>query len=533
MWSLAIEEQFYLAWPLLLGALFAWPAVRRNPARLAGVALIAAAASAVAMGALYEPANPSRSYFGTDTRAHALLVGCALALLAAARPELLRGPRAAAIARRGWPFVVGLLALALVSLDDQGGFYYHGGSLLFALAVAALLWIIEALPQSPPARLLSTPPFRWVGRISYGLYLWHWPILVWIGDPRAGRDPLSTQLLEIGLTVAVAALSFYLLERPVREGRAPWLGRSRRRLVVAAVVSFELVWFVALMGTMVTTSNSAIARGLKDLSDTPCPAGSPAYAGQFTWCTWVRPTRPDAPLIATAGDSTARALDPGLQELASTRGWGYVQTAQGGCSFVGLLFANPDDASDIANKRNCATGIPAILAAVSAQARPDIWIVADRVLAVIPLIREDGRVLHSGPARDAILASAIRSTLRRMTAHGARVIVVGTPPRAEPVDCVVRERRAATCDRTTYTTSEPLIRALNATYRKALTGLGRSVVYVTIDDLLCPRGGRCPALVDGVIARYDGLHYSAAFSRRLVPLIIARARRAGIAFTRG
>jgi peptidoglycan/LPS O-acetylase OafA/YrhL len=319
MWSLAIEEQFYVAWPLIVAAAMTSPTARRDPAKLALWVLAAAVASAVLMAAMYDAENPSRSYFGTDTRAHALLVGCVLAVVVAARPQLLAAPAARKLAERAWPIVVGLLAAAFVTFSDQGGVYYHGGSLLFALAVAALLWVVEAAPRSVLAALLSTAPFRWVGMTSYGLYLWHWPILVWIGDPRAGFDPLSTQVAEIGLTVTAAAASFYLLERPIRAGRAPWIGTSRRRLVIATVISFELVWFAAVMSTTITSSNSAIARGLKDLSDTPCPAGSPAVgtAGRFSWCFRTAATSTgDGTVIATIGDSTARALDPGLMTLA-------------------------------------------------------------------------------------------------------------------------------------------------------------------------------------------------------------------------
>jgi peptidoglycan/LPS O-acetylase OafA/YrhL len=531
MWSLAIEEQFYVAWPLLVGAVMAAPSVRRDTAKLAFWVLAAALASAVCMAVLYDAANPSRSYFGTDVRAHSLLVGCALALMISARPQLLNG-EAAALARRVWPLVIGMLAIALVTFSDQGGFYYHGGSLLFALAVAALLWVIEAAPRSAPAAMLSTAPFRWVGMTSYGLYLWHWPILVWIGDPRAGFDALPTQLAEIGLTIAVATASFYLLERPIREGRAPWVGFSRRRLLIAAAVSFQFVWFAALMGTMVTSANSEVARGLKDLSDTPCPPGSPALGtgGRFTWCTLLQPTTPGAPVIATAGDSTARALDPGLKALTADRGWGYVQAAQGGCTFVGLLMPNDTDPAEVISKRECATQVPSVLAAVSARSRPDVWIVSDRVLVSAPLVLDDGRVLRSGAERETRIAAALRAALRRLVASGAQVVIVGSPPVSEPADCVVRER-APLCDNEIYTTRDRPTQALARIYRRVLPSFGRRVAHVSIEDVVCPRAGRCPAVIDGVLARYDGIHYTATFSRRIVPVIVARAQRAGAEFS--
>ncbi|MGH2840144.1 MAG: acyltransferase family protein, partial [Solirubrobacteraceae bacterium] len=531
MWSLAIEEQFYLVWPLVIGAALAVPTVRRNPAKLAFWILAAALASAIAMAVLYDAANPSRAYFGTDTRAHALLVGCALALLASAYPRMLDSEGAAALARRWWPLVVALLAIALLTFDDEGGFYYHGGSLLFALTVAAALWVVEAAPRSAPAALLSTAPLRWVGMTSYGLYLWHWPILVWIGDPRTGVDPLPTQLAELGLTFAIAALSFYAVERPIREGRAPWIGFSRRRLVLATVVSFELVWFAAILGTTITSSNSAIAGGLRDRSDRACPPSSRAYgtAGRYSWCARAEPATPRAPVIATAGDSTARALDPGLMTLAQARGWGYVQAAQGGCSFLPLLLPNTTERAEVESKRECVTEIPRILADVAAARRPDIWIVADRVLVAAPLMLPDGRIVRSGPERETRIEASLRATLRRLMAGGAQVVIVKTPPVAEPADCVLKTREKG-CDNPSFTLRDVPTRRLDSIYRRVLPSLGQGAAYIPLDDVLCPRAGRCRAAVGGVLARYDAIHYSATFSRRIVPVIVERAGRAGISF---
>ena len=174
-----------------------------------------------------------------------------------------------------WPVVLGLLAVAFATFSDQGGFYYYGGSLLFALAVAALLWVVEAAPRSRT----GGPALDRTG--SLGRHDVVRAVPVALADPRLDRRSRAraltrrpTQLVELGLTVRDRSrCPSILLERPIREGRAPWIGFSRRRLLIAAIVSFELVWFAAVMGTMITSSNSAIARGLKDVSDTSVPFG--------------------------------------------------------------------------------------------------------------------------------------------------------------------------------------------------------------------------------------------------------------------
>jgi hypothetical protein len=235
-------------------------------------------------------------------------------------------------------------------------------------------------------------------------------------------------------------------------------------------------------------------------------------------------------VVATAGDSTARALHPGLQALAAVRGWGYVQAAQGGCSLSPLLLPNSLEATGMASQRECVKHVAQIQAQVARQAKPDVWIVSDRVVVQNAPVLADGRVLPPGVARDARIAAALRATLRRLMASRSQIVVVGTPPSAEPADCA-RIDRPPWCDNPAHSTADRPTEHLEQLTRRVVRTLGPRVVYVSIDDVLCPRAGRCPAVVDGVLARYDGLHFSATFSRRVVPLIVARAQHAGISFS--
>ncbi|MCS6912871.1 MAG: acyltransferase [Myxococcales bacterium] len=201
-WSLAIEEQFYLTWPLLVGS-------RRGIAPLVAFALLGALASALLRAALFAgPATVPRLYHGTDTRADALLTGCALGL-AWATPAVRAHLRAAhrLIAAAAW-VATGVLGAVLLGVRADDAWLYRGGLSLLALCAAALL--LCALVAPP--RLLLWPPLRWLGRISYGLYLWHYPTfqVFWLHGwlTPAGRLAAAT------LSVAAAALSYYGLERP-------------------------------------------------------------------------------------------------------------------------------------------------------------------------------------------------------------------------------------------------------------------------------------------------------------------------------
>ncbi|MEW6583771.1 MAG: acyltransferase, partial [Actinomycetota bacterium] len=213
LWSLAVEEQFYLVWPPVLAVGLA-VAGRRV---MTAVAVAAAAGSVVLAWVMFDPFEAAdRIYYGTDTRAVGLLVGVALAFrLPAGR----LGPVGAR--RRRVSDVVGLaaaaaLAVTFVRLDETGARLYQGGFLVTALVTAALI-AAAAQPGTVTGRVLGWAPFAWVGVRSYGIYLWHWPV---IQLTRPDRDvPLDGPVLaavQVALTVAVAAASYRWVEAPFR-----------------------------------------------------------------------------------------------------------------------------------------------------------------------------------------------------------------------------------------------------------------------------------------------------------------------------
>jgi len=211
-WSLAIEEQFYLLWPLLMIGTLAWFGRVRA---VVWLSVGGAAASAVLMLAMTGFGDHSlvRAYFGTDTRAQALLIGCAVAALACvgeipSSPAAKRFIGGAAIV--GAVFVVALWVL----LDGTGSpLLFAGGFTLEGLAVGLIVVHVLQEPAAPLSRALAVEPLRWVGRISYGLYLWHWPVFNVVNRWDLAFWP--GVVVKFGITFGCAIASYYGVEQPV------------------------------------------------------------------------------------------------------------------------------------------------------------------------------------------------------------------------------------------------------------------------------------------------------------------------------
>jgi peptidoglycan/LPS O-acetylase OafA/YrhL len=309
LWSLAVEEQFYLLWPFILWlGLRALPDRHRGSGRRPGLAvatLVLAAGSAVAMALLYHPGfNPNRVYDGTDTRAFGLLIGAALAAVWPSRQR--RPGRNPNVARA--LDVVGLVGLVGIGYlvwrtNQYSAFLYQGGMVLLSVATS-LVVLAVVYPGSWLGRVLGIRPLRWVGVRSYGIYLWHFPIIVLTAGVLRGRFDLPRAGLQVLATVALAALSWRFIEEPIlRGGRRPTFSPARwYRGVVArwtwvtstAALAFLTATVLILGGVVSTTSNPSFASG-----GTAVRAGLPTTIGATVTV--------DPPATA----STARSLHTG------------------------------------------------------------------------------------------------------------------------------------------------------------------------------------------------------------------------------
>jgi len=246
-WSLAVEEQFYLVWPLIVVlALRRDRLGRLHPHRIHTVVVVGAVASAVAMAAMALAGAPPLSiYYDSGTRAFELLIGAGLALWfplggPASRPRHPR--RTTAIAGT---VSLGLLVgyTVLVSGIDPR-WIYEGGLVAASLVAAVLVWSATTAPGSLVGRALACPPVRALGRISYGVYLWHWPVLVLLSAHRVGFGGGPLMVVQVAITLAAALTSWFLVERPFH-AMDPTV--AVRRLLVPVVVTAAACLLVGMV----------------------------------------------------------------------------------------------------------------------------------------------------------------------------------------------------------------------------------------------------------------------------------------------
>ena len=346
-WSLAIEEQFYIVWPLILALLLRCDARRPRVGSL--VAAIGRRPCCARL--LHDPVDPNRAYYGTDTRVHQILLGSLLACLLQRRRVAARPAPDLA-----WAGVLGLTGLVCAAAVG-------------ARPVGHLLpgWVGDrrsadgprdrrrrVLRRSHPGTALSWRPLVAVGVISYGLYLWHWPIIVWVQRGTFGIEGTGVlTVVRLGLMLLAAVVSYRLVERPVRRSRGPLLAAPRPAPPASppAAVACVLV-FAAVVTWDAQLPAWACTDGVVSLPPTPAWACIVLDDGVFR--------------VGVVGDSVAVSMLPGLRTVAQENGWGLLEAAIRACPVAGqAIFL--DDGTPGPKNTTCATHVPALREAMLAQ----------------------------------------------------------------------------------------------------------------------------------------------------------------------
>ncbi|WP_198542217.1 acyltransferase family protein [Mycolicibacterium peregrinum] len=505
-WSLAVEEQYYLLWPLLV--LAAALLVRRRSTGAVRVvvfvlAVLGVVGSAVAAILLSGDAGElNRVYFGTDTRAQALLIGAAAAAL------LVRDWSALTVSgtlirtrwRRwvAWTLpVIGIAVLALAAHLATGSAdeFHHG--LLIVVALGAVLVVAPvALDQDGyVARALAWFPLVTLGVISYGVYLWHWPIFLILNGERTGLSGWSLLALRCAVTIAVSWVSWWAIEQPVRHWRpqhVPMLRLAAATVATAAVVTMTVVP-VSIPTRPAGPDVMAAAATEQDIgAERAVPVGPPPALP------------PGTQTVAVFGDSVAWTL---MRYLPATPGFHFSDYTTIGC---GIARGGPyRSAGETLNQKPECDSWPERWAQRIAHDRPQTvllmigrWEVVDRTW--------HGRWMHVGnDAYDAYLKGELQRALDILSSTGARVVVTTAP----------YNRRGERSDGTLYPEDQPgRVQAWNTMLRNVV-GQRPNVSVLDFNAKLNP-DGKYTAKIDGVRMRSDGVHPTSEAVQWLTPWLL-------------
>jgi peptidoglycan/LPS O-acetylase OafA/YrhL len=508
-WSLGVEEQYYFVWPVLLivvTLLSAWRAKRYfMPATVGGVrfavfliATLGAIASAAAAIVFVSDGTRDRIYFGTDTRAQALLVGsAAAALLVRDWPSLNRGwclirSRWGRRVARMLP-VVGLAGLAAATHLAKGSAADFRHGLLIGVAIAAVLVVapVTLEQRGLVARALALPPLVWLGAISYGIYLWHWPIFLALNGELTGWAGLPLFAARCGVTLAVAVASYWLIEQPIRRwrpSRVPLLPLAAASVATAAAVTLLVV---------------PVGPGLREPGLPPDVAAVAAVsAAQPGGSRPVGPRDPNRPFtVSVFGDSIGWTW---MHYLPPTPGFAFLDHTVIGCSLVrGTPYRYIGQTLE---QRSECDGWPVRWSNQVSQDQPDVallvvgrWETVDRV--------NEGQWTHIGdPTFNAYLNGELQRALNVVGASGGRVVVATVP----------YSRGGEKPDGRLYPEDQPdRVNQWNTMLRNTVAQ-DKGVQILDLNKKLCP-DGVYTAKVDGIKVRSDGVHLTPEGVRWLTP----------------
>ena len=530
-WSLAVEEQFYLVWPLLiLAAIFVARVIHRKNVRpILWIGILIVAVPSFAWSVIETASSPERAFFVSTTRIWELSIGAGIALITT---SVARIPRAlAAIA--GWLGLAAILASALLVTSRTPWPGYTAA--LPTLGAAAVIAAGTAAGPRGPVAILGTRPFRWIGDLSYSLYLWHWPMIVLA---TAHWDGLSVAR---GTAVVVASvipawITFRLVENPLRYSRA--VSRSPR-LALSLGGNFTMVSILAGIALLVTSASAVSItespdqrapgadvlvaspgdrladavpdqfefitpdplQATKDLPDTTADeCFQQMVSAELVWCTYGNPR--GVTKVALVGDSKMDQWLPAFQLLATQNDWKLVVAFKGACPFMSATALKGDDPN--VPYPDCTQWNATLLDRLVVE-RPD-YVVTSHVSS--RATDSDG-----GASIDAMI-SGMRDSWSTLESVGTKVILIANNPYPglNVMECVDKNRdRLSAC---AYSRDRHLADPAFLTQRQAVAGT--NVKMIDLFDAICPMK-QCPPVIGNVLVYRRGSHITATYVETLTP----------------
>ena len=514
-WSLSVEEQFYLFWPALIG-LITVVFVKKGATNHVPRVPIALTLGLVTMGSLYlsivnTAANPTGAYFSTIDRTWELSIG---ALLAVASPQL---PKIPSMVRAllSWSGLAAIFAAAVffTAATPMPG----TAALVPVLGCAALLIGGIDSPRGGAHALLTRQPMRLIGDMSYSLYLWHWPILILGAAYLGARDTLWVRCALIICSVVVSAVSYYGLENPMRHLKVlsvrAWRGLLLWPAALGVVMSIAVfaapnIPYAAAAGAANSnvTPAAAIAEAVHAaLVHAPVPHATdpsllvassdhvtlgscsqyPTFTGRL--CQLGDPT--GTKTLVLFGNSHSVMWEPALAIVAKDAHWKFYVVVREACGYdgyVGLSGVLP----------NACTQFYSWARTQIAALHPDVVVIGS--YTATPLWKQG--------------ETQVIADLRPFT---KRLVLFSDAPWTPPSPATCLTARGA--NQGTCLTIEPASRVVGHAAPAAIAA-GEHVQYLDTANLSC-NGWRCPAVINGIIPTYDGIHLTPQYSAYVAPLL--------------
>ena len=516
-WSLSIEEQFYAVFPVLLLLLFRFHPSRRRLVVLGGLGLLLVLSLADQLW--YAARDVNRAYYGTDARLYQLLAGALLTAVLAFTTRRLRVTWAHLMA------VVGMVGLVVVA----SGLVDASPATRGVAATVASILVLGGLAQaegSPLSRLLATKPMAYLGRISYGTYLWHWPVIVALRT-LLDSGPVAIAVMSFAIATGLAALSAELLEMPVR--RSPRLDRFTWPVVLTGLSISALVAATVVPNVLERDSKPALvaatsAEGinlsanaeLRRALTAPVPKldydslshqSGPKQACSVDDVAGCHSIRGSGPTVVLVGDSQAQTFIPVFEKLAEEHDFNLDVDVQPGCPWQEQL------KNDLESRNSAATCEAARVGwydDVLPQLHPDVVVLLARP-------RDDEKewggtsALRDGndePLSQAVWEST-RQTLATITKTAPAVVVqrLIMPETFEPADCLASASRVGQC----VVTAQPEP-SLTDGYTATVAAQNPRVHALDLNPIFCPTAPVCSPIQHDQLVWRDDHHYTVDYA---------------------